>query len=239
MKSNTIQRKFFTWSHFPGLLLLILFMSGNVSAQKFTASVNRNPVGLNEQFQLSYELNSSGTAFKPPALNDFQVLSGPNQSTSMQFINGSMSQSITFSYILQPKREGTFKIEPATIEAGGKVVLSNMVTVNVTKASAQGSQQGQDDKTNISSKNIFFRVSIDKSNVFVGEAIVATYKLYTNVTVVNYGINKVPAFNGFWSQDMQMPQQLKLDKTEVINGINYRVGEIKKVVLFPQQSGFR
>src|SRR5688572_3092472 len=226
--------------YFIILLPLIFLFSFQVSAQKFTASVNRNPVGLNEQFQLSFELNANGSSFRPPVLNDFMVLSGPNQSTSMQFINGSMSQSIIFSYILQPKKEGNFKIEPATIESGGKVILSNMVSINVTKGSGQGTQQGaqnKDDRTNISSKNIFFKVSVDKTNVYRGEAIVATYKLYTNVQVVNYGINKVPAFNGFWSQDIQMPQQLSLERTEVINGVTYRVGEIKKVVLFPQQSG--
>ena len=224
---------------FAGMFLFLLIASGAFS-QKLTASVNRNPVGLNEQFQLSFELNGNGSNFRAPALTDFMVLSGPNQSTSMQFINGSMSQSVTFSYILQPKSEGTFRIEPATIESGGKVILSNMIALTVTKGSGQGAQPGgqnQGDKTNISSKNIFFRVSVDKTNVYRGEAIVATYKLYTNVQVINYGINKVPSFNGFWSQDIQMPQQLSLDKTEVINGVTYRVGEIKKVVLFPQQSG--
>ncbi len=222
------------------IVITLLFVTG-VNAQKLTASVNKNPVGINDRFQLSFELNDKGNNFRAPSLNDFNVLSGPNQSTSMQIINGGMSQSIIFSYILQPKKEGAFKIEPATIEAGGKIILSNMVTVNVTKAAAgQSSQQGgqnQDEKSNISSKNIFFKVSVDKSNVYRGEAIVAIYKLYTNVQVVNYGINKVPAFNGFWSQDMEMPQQLSLEKTEIINGVTYRVGEIKKVVLFPQQSG--
>ena len=82
------------------ILPVMLLLSIQASAQKLTASVNRNPVGLNEQFQLSFELNANGSAFRPPALNDFSILSGPNQSTSMQFINGSMSQSIIFSYIL-------------------------------------------------------------------------------------------------------------------------------------------
>ena len=180
------------------LLFVFIFFSSQLAAQKLTATVSKNPVGVNEQFQLSYELNANGSSFKAPSLADFMVLSGPNQSTSMQFINGNMSQSITFSYILQPKKEGIFKLEPATVETGGKIILSNIVTVNVTKASAQGSQQGgqnQDEKSNISSKNIFFRVSIDKSNVYRGEAIVATYKLYTNVQVVNYGINKFAVSN--------------------------------------------
>ncbi len=225
---------------FQGLLLVwfLFICAGTLHAQTFTAGVSKNPVGLNEQFQLSFTLSSSGSAFKPPSLSEFMVLSGPNQSTSMQFVNGSMSQSLTFSYILQPKKEGSFKIESASVESGGKLLLSNPISITVNKGSGggQSGQQGNDQKTNISSNNIFIKVSIDKSNVFVGEAIVASYKLYTNVQVVNYSINKIPAFNGFWSQDMQMPAQLQL-KTEVVNGVTYQVGEIKKVVLFPQQSG--
>jgi len=222
------------------ILVILLLVAGTVLAlgQSFTVSVNKNPVGLNDQFQLTYTLNASGSAFKAPSLTEFSVLSGPNQSSSMQFVNGNMTQSISFSYILQPKKEGAFKLEPATVESGGKIVLSNMVTITVIKGGAQGSQKGQnqDEKSNISTNNIFLRVSVDKRTVYRGEAIVATYKLYTNVQVINYSINKVPAFNGFWSQDIQMPTQLTLT-SEVVNGINYQVGEIKKVVLFPQQSG--
>lgn len=223
----------------PVLAAFCLLMTTlQVAAQSFTASVSKNPVGVNEQFQLSFTLNSSGSSFKAPPLNDFMVLSGPNQSTSMQFINGSMSQSFTLSYILQPKKEGTFKIESASIEAGGKMVLSNPISVTVNKGSGGSAQGGQqdDNKTNISSKNIFIRVSVDKTNVYRGEAIVATYKIYTNVQLLNYSINKVPALNGFWSQDMQLPAQLQL-RAETYNGVNYQVGDIKKVVLFPQQSG--
>ncbi len=224
-----------------GILAGILFLltySGTVCGQGFSAAINKNPVGADEQFQLTYTLTSNGSNFKPPALADFFVLSGPNQSTSMQFINGNMSQSVSYSFILQPKKEGTFKIEPATVESGGKVLVSNMVTVNVTKSGqgGQGNKPKDDTRTNISSKNIFIRVSIDKTTAYRGEAILATYKLYTNVQVINYSINKVPAFNGFWSQDIEMPRQM-VQYDEVYNGVNYKVGEIKKVLLFPQQGG--
>jgi len=63
-----------------------------------------------------------------------------------------------------------------------------------------------------------------------------TYKLYTKVTLVNYGISKLPSFNGFWSQDIQMPQQLEFHM-ENFDGVNYKVADVKKLILFPQRSG--
>jgi hypothetical protein len=41
---------------------------------------------------------------------------------------------------------------------------------------------------------------------------------------------------GFWSQDLELPAQLQL-RNEVYNGVNYQVGEIKKLIIYPQQSG--
>ncbi|MFN5325392.1 MAG: BatD family protein [Bacteroidota bacterium] len=219
------------------MLLIYSFAYPTISsAQSLSASVNRNPVALGEQFQITFTLNGSGNTFTPPAMNEFLVLSGPNQSTSMQIVNGSFSQSVSYSYILQAKKTGTFKIGPGTVNSGGKIIQSNPITINVVAGSqSQGGQQ-QNNQGNISSGSVFIRVSVDKKSVYKGEAVVATFKLYTNVQVVNYSISKMPSYAGFWSQDMEMPKQMTL-YNENVNGTPYQVGEIKKVVLYPQQSG--
>ncbi|MBS1764412.1 MAG: protein BatD [Bacteroidetes bacterium] len=221
--------------------LLFLGLSTQAAEISFTATVNRNPIGTNEQFSITFTINAQASNFQAPSFKDFNILSGPNQSTSMQFINGNMSQSVSFTYYLQAKSEGTFRIDPATIDVNGVKIKSNVLTLNVIKgqgkpqAGAAGSQSNDDDN-GITTKSVFLRVSVDKSSVYRGEAILATYKLYTKVSLVNYTIDKLPALNGFWSQELKMPDQLEL-KTEVINGEQYRVGIVKKVILFPQQSG--
>jgi hypothetical protein len=220
------------------ILITTVFKPFESSGQSLTASVNRNTVGVDEQFQATFTLNGSASSFTPPNFSDFTVLSGPNQSTSMQIINGAFSQSVSYSYILQPKKTGTFKIGPAAINSGGKNIPSNIVTVNVTAGSQgnQGSQGGQSQGGNVSSGSVFIRVSVDKKQVYKGEAVVATFKLYANVPVVNYTVNKMPSFSGFWSQDVEMPKQMNMYQ-ENVNGTPFQVGEIKKVVLYPQQSG--
>lgn len=228
---------------FLGLVLhLLLLTSSNIFAAEITfiASINKNPVGTNEQFSITYTLNTQGSNFQAPALRDFNVLSGPNQSTSMQFINGNMSQSVSFTYYLTANSEGTFRIDPATINVNGGKVKSNSLTINVVKGqkAQSGAQQQKSDAVDagVNSNSVFLRVIVNKTNVYRGEGILATFKLYTKVNLVNFSVDKLPTFNGFWSQELKMPQKLDLT-TENYNGEMYSVAIVKKVLLFPQQSG--
>jgi hypothetical protein len=220
------------------LLLLIITLKVNGQAV-LTGTVSKSTVALNEQFQLTYSLNGNGRGFQSPDLHDFNILGGPNQSSQVQLTNGSFSQSISFTYILQPKAEGTFKIGFASIEADGKRIQSNGLIVTVVKGNAaaqQGQKNGDQESAGVSEKNIFLRAEVNKSSVYQGESVTVTFKLYTNVNIVNYTVSKSPALNGFWSQDIELPEQLQLSNATV-DGVNYKVGVLKKVVLFPQQNG--
>ena len=84
-------------------------------------------------------------------------------------------------------------------------------------------------------KDLFIRVSVDKSNVHVGEQVTASYKLYSRIPM-QVGISKLPSLNGFWTQDFDIPKEPK-PAEEVIDGKRYQVFLLKKSALFPQQTG--
>ncbi|MBI3766559.1 MAG: protein BatD, partial [Ignavibacteriales bacterium] len=157
-----------------------------------------------------------------------------------QIINGSVSSSVSYSYVLQSRAEGKFTIGSATINQGGKQLRTQPISIEVTKGAPQAKQQPrQSEDSDIGRQigdNLFLKVSVDKSRVYQGEQVTATYKIYTRVNVVNYGVSKVPALTGFWSEDLDVPKQIQLT-TEVVNGKQYRVGILKRVALFPQHSG--
>ncbi len=210
-----------------------------------TASVSTNPVGVAERFQVTFSGNTQFAKFRPPSFEGFAVLSGPNQSTSVQIVNGSMSQVVAVSYILQAKAEGKFTIQSATAEANGRQIQSNPLAIQVVKATSQSQQQIQQKAAESAAEaamskqvqqNLFLKVSANKISVTRGEQLVATYKLYTRVSLVNYTPRKMPALTGFWSQDIDNAQQLNFTD-EHINGQTFRVAAVKKVTLFPQQSG--
>ncbi|RPH37237.1 hypothetical protein EHM92_03210, partial [bacterium] len=160
--------------HAAGMAVLILLLwTGGALAQEatFQASVDKNPVGVNDQFTLSFSLSSSGTAggkdMQLPDLSKFHIMSGPSQSSSMQFINGAVSSSVVYSYVLQPKETGKFTIGSASIEAGGKRYSTNPITIEVVKGSSKPKQQAAapDDLRGQIGENLFLRATVSKTHV--------------------------------------------------------------------------
>lgn len=226
------------------MLLTFLLLSPSLHVQaeagRFVTTVTPGSVNVGDRIQVVFTLQGAGKNFKAPSFQDFNVLMGPSQSSNVSIINGSVTQSISFTYYLEAVKEGTFKIGGAEIVSEGSKLISNIVTVNVGKGTAkqQGSgQQGQQGgESAATSKNVFIRASVDKKSAFRGEAILVTYRLYTRVALVNYTIDKLPSLNGFWSQDIELPQQLEFHQ-ENYDGVNYNVADLKKIIVFPQRSG--
>lgn len=94
----------------------------------------------------------------------------------------------------------------------------------------------KDEKEINLSKDIYARIHVDKSKVYVGEPVKASIKIYTSLNSKGFDAEKVPNFNGFWTQDMPLPDKLEM-KREVINGKEFVSVEIKKILLYPTKAG--
>lgn len=227
------------------VLFLILFAALATFSQdvKFIASA-RQTVSLGEQFYVKYSVNAEGSSFKGPSFKGFDLVSGPNSSSSssVQIINGKVSQSleITFTYILYASKEGSFNIPSATILVNGKIYSSNSLSIQVVKGKGGNNNQQQNQQQNQSSgsdESIFIRAVSSNSKPMLGEQVIVTYKLYTTVPVVQYSITKAPSYNGFWSYDLLKDKDKPKQYNEDYDGKRYMVAEIRKVALFPQKSG--
>lgn len=227
------------------MLMLVLTGFGWASSAEisFEASA-KSTVSVGERFQISFSLNNNGSGFKAPSFAGFEILSGPNQSTSMQFVNGAMSQSLTYTYVLQASKEGTFTIAPAKIKVNGTEIESNELKITVVKGAANtqsqqgGKQQGTQGQQGSSSSDgqTFVRISFSKTKAYRGEAIVVTHKIYTKQSIVGFEDVKFPSYDGFWSEDIQQPQQITLNR-ENYNGEVYNAGVLKQSILYPQKAG--
>ena len=231
---------------FQLFLFFVVVSFARMSAQdvSFVASVDRSSIGLGEQFQITFTLSGGNPnairGFRAPDLNkDFLTLAGPNQSTSLQIVNGNYSSTVSYSYILQPRKMGKFSIPPATISYQGQEKKSNSVAIEVTIGSpkAQQNQQNQQSKIDVPlGDELFLRATVDKDAVYVGEALTVTYKVYTRIAVQNFALKKQPRTIGFWSEEFPLSNQL--DGTiENVNGKQYKAYVIRRVALYPTQAG--
>ena len=235
--------------HFLKKLLFfgIIFLANNLLAQKvtFTAQAPR-VVSVGEQFRFVYSLNTQGSNLNSGNFEGFDVLSGPStsQSTSMQIINGKMTQSfeVYYSFILRAQKEGKFTITPGSVNVDGKEYNSNQVTIEVVKGNAPANSNNGNSGGNaiangaVSSDDLFLRMSVSKREVLRGEPIVATLKLYTKVNLSDLGGFKAPSFNGFWSESLRQATNLDFQR-ENVNGQVYNAAVIQQHVLIPERTG--
>lgn len=229
------------------IVLLFTGIMGRADEVRFTMSAPEI-VTVGEQFSLTLSLNAKGEDLRMPELANFDILMGPSVSSSRSFqsINGKMTQSVNYSYtyILQASQEGNYTLSPATISSGKKRYQSNALSIKVIQGrqpattgggSTQGAQQNSNNAA-ISSEQLFIRFETDKKTVFKGEMIMATFKLYSRVglSVVD---QSMPSFEGFWTQDIDLPQADQTRTREAVDGIIYNVYTLQKKILIPQQSG--
>jgi oxygen tolerance protein BatD len=253
-------------------IFLFLFTLGiyhtDLFAQvKFTAEANPPTIGKDETTELRFTVDNAKQVdeITPPALNDFTIVSGPNQESSMQNINGVITQSVGMSYLIQPKSIGSFTIPAATAKADGKTLYSNSVTINVTAHSTGNTPQnnvtispfagfpGMDDPIEQGSenvlkkgenvqekinKNMFLKAETDKTSCYVAEPIVVTYKSYSRLQSES-SVTKTPAFNGFSMIDITPHNNGNnaVGRIEKLDGRAYNAYTLMKVQLYPLQPG--
>jgi len=227
------------------VIALILSINGLLFSADITlnATVDKNQVGLNNRFIYKLEVSGESASLpKPefPKFENFSLLSGPNTSTNIQYVNGAMSASNIYTFYLKPQKEGKFSIAQATLEVEGETISSNGIEISVIKGSPAVQPQKQSPKSrkdeDLLGENLYLKAFIDHKSAFQNQQILVEYKLYFRVDVRSYNIEKVPANPGFWMEEFKMPSQPQVS-TEIINGVTYRVATLRKVALFPTRSG--
>jgi hypothetical protein len=234
---------------------------------KFYASASPAKAGIDEYitYTLTIDNGTSVEQVNHPEFTDFITVSGPNQFSSQTNRNGVVTQSISLSYILQPKKAGNFQIVGSTATIEGKTYKSNTVNISVSNKKATNKytspanqspfaafdlfdepkpqkrfedfilKNGETVQDNVS-RNMQLRLQTDKKSCYVGEPILASYKLFTRLQSES-NISKNPSFNGFSVVDMLQQIDQNPYYHESLNGREYNVYVIRKAQLYPLQAG--
>jgi len=230
------------------LYLLIFFVTHSVSGQDvFIKTESPSVVNAGDQFTVMWTVNSGGGEFSAPAFNGFYKLMGPqtSYSSSTQIINGKMSNQTSYSYVyyLQAVKEGIFVIAPANFTLKNKTYSSDSLHIEVVGSTSQkqGAPQRNinsenDQEVQPAGKDLFINLSVNRREIFLGEPVVATVKIYSRVNIAGINEIKYPAFNSFLKSDIETPPLTSL-RQENVNGTIYGSGIIQQFLLYPQVTG--
>ena len=232
------------------ILILCLTAVVVVMAQQITGRAP-SQVAVGEQFRLSYTVNTDDVkGFRAGNIpEEFDVLMGPSTSTqsSYQLVNGHMSSSssVTYTYILSAKKNGSFTIPPAQAQVGGKTIHSNELRIKVSGQAQSGGQGGRQQGrageeirpagSSISGSDLFIKVSASKQHVREQEPILLTYKVYTLVGLTQLN-GKMADLKSFYTREVPLPAE-KSFKVETFNGRPYKTVTWQQYVMFPQATG--
>ncbi|OGS45093.1 MAG: hypothetical protein A2539_05850 [Elusimicrobia bacterium RIFOXYD2_FULL_34_15] len=224
------------------LSIICLLIIAKVYSQEITinANVDKSRLSLNEQLNLQVTVsgNSSGLP-KPnvPQIAGFTIYSsGTSQNVSV--VNGQVSSSLIYNYVLVPNSAGKFTIEPITISFKGNTYKTVPIPVEVVHgqvAQPQAPQQTAPQQAQASSQkadDIFITATVDRKTAYVNEQITLSFKFFRSVQIFSRPEYQPPNTNGFWAEDLP-PQK---EYVTTIDGKRYAVTEVK-TALFPTSAG--
>ena len=201
------------------ILMGLMLLSPTIWAAQISVSVDRNPVALNESFQLVYLARESvddDPDFSP--LEDVLDILNRSQSSNISYINGEYNNSKTWTLTVMAKRAGSFML-PA-ISFGSD--LSASLNLKVTEASQSSPQQ----------EGFFTRLKIDRESIYNQQQLVITQQMLSDQNISAFALGDLE-FN------MDVVVEPISDETKYqtqINGKPYLVIE-KRFAVFPQQAG--
>ncbi len=216
----------------------------------FRTIVPQQPVIVGESFAVQYVLEDFGKedGFTPPLFNGLRLVSGPDTYGGVTYGNSGPVQLKNIVYTLVSSRQGWLTIPGATSSRNGQTIRSNDVLIEViSKSEAHARSRNEvepnseyflkpgEDPYKKMEKNLYHRVSVDKRSCYIGQPVLATFKLYSRLESRSE-IVKNPGFYGFTVHDI-MNLSDKHSTTEIINGTPFDVHTIRMVQLYPLQSG--
>ncbi len=234
------------------LIVAALLVVGGLCALaqvSFTVDAPRQVIEGNK-FTITYVLrNGEGSSFQEPKVEGTTKLFGPatSRSYSSQWVNGVSSSSTSEEYAVtyRADKAGKYNVAAAKVQVDGKTYSTQPFTLEIlppdrTAQNGQGGVQidnydSQRAGKEVGADDLFIRINLSKSSAYEQEAVVCTIKLYTKYQVSQFMPTLQPSFNGFLIEEL--PITSSLNNVERVNGQNYMVAELKKCILFPQQSG--
>ncbi|MCP4074794.1 MAG: protein BatD [Gammaproteobacteria bacterium] len=200
--------------------VLLLALPTLVTAATIQVKADRNPVSLNESFQLIYESSESvddDPDFAP--LQKYLDILNRSQSSNISIVNGRYNSSKTWVLNVIARQVGVIVLPPVSFGSD----LSDPYKITVKAAT----------KNQLVQSGFYTRIRVDQEQVYAQQQLVITQQLFSDKNLSAYGMAEID-FNGMDVISLPLGDEKKY-KTQ-IGDKAYLVIE-KKYAVFPQTSG--
>lgn len=212
--------------HWAIIVLAILLPAFSLSAQEIRTEAP-DEVLENEAFQIDYEVISADPIEEMPSLvaaKDFDLLGEPQlKKTYPSQFWGDKYYTLRITCTFKAKKKGKLNLPRIELVSDGQKLTSQKRNIFVRELPEMGNVQ------------CFVEVSASKSSVNVGDTLTVSYKLYSTKEVSNILRLEIPGLRNFQYQDLS-PRRITFTE-EKVDGIDYKVYEIRRYVLRSTQLG--
>ena len=241
------------------LALGALALAAHASAA-FTlrSEVDARRVGVQDQLQLTITVEGTGgpDEIPMPVLQNLEVVAGPSQSTQVSLVNGRLSQSRSFVYVLQPKAEG--KASVGAVRASDQTAPAIEIEVVAGSIRPRERRRAGVDPFGMDpfggdpfadpfeemmgrprGRSAPAKVAIEalpsRTKLHVGEPLVLTYWIYTQVQLTDLQLKEAPQYPGFWAEELE--RGAPREETATLGGETYRRSAFLRKLLYPAKAG--
>ena len=200
-------------------ILLFLFSIHGVYAVEIKTTIDRNPVNINESFQITYTATQSPDDDPDftPLEKSFEILN-QRHSSNASWVNGQSSKTIEWILNVMAKQTGKLLI-PVISFGDDFSQAASIVVTQTTKSNTNNTDE------------LFLEVEATPETPYVQSQILYTMRLFRRVQLAQASLNEPTMADA-------LIEKLGEDKnynTE-LNGFAYAVTE-RKYAIFPQKSG--
>lgn len=233
---------------------------------ELSAALDRDEIGLEDIVRLEVTVTVSskgeGGELQLPAFRDFDVVGrAQSEQVSFAFSGGAPSfrRTTVYAISLTPHRAGTLTIEAARFLYKGHTYITAAQTLRVLPAGQAaaprrgkgGARRGPDPSADpgpspfggdpfegvrATSKDLTLKAAVDVERPFVGQQVTWSLWLLARVNVSGIDKLQLPRMDGFWSEEVEAPQQL-VGEARVIDGVPMQAYLLRRRALFPLKAG--
>ncbi len=218
--------------------------------------VDARKIGVDDVTTLSIVLDGDAASLDAalPSFKNLKVVAGPSSSTQISFVNGSMSRQKILSFVLRAEKPGPAEVGaisvqgyPPTAPLSIDVVQGSIRQDQSPDPSGRDPFGGRDPFEEIFGRprraqpanqgKLFVEATLSRPAARVGEPILVTYFVYTQISLSGVEFAEPPKYPGFWAEEIDRARGDSSGENTSVQGEPFLRYPVLERLLFPTRTG--